>query len=208
MKIFGVDTTRRKAKVFVVDSENRDIYMLEMAENVKHSEGLFLYIEKALLETKLNLNDFDAYSCIVGPGSFTGIRVGMSTIKGFCKAINKPIISINAFEVLSSKIKDGYILLNSTNTACYYAKIEKSNIVESGVVEKSQINDLAQGSPVVILDEEQDLMPQEYTNYRIVSELNSLYTDCVINKLNSAEYGEFVPFYLQLSQAERNLKHE
>jgi len=99
MKILGIDTTRKRAQIFVFDTEMQNKYIIAINENIKHSEGLFLYIEKALLENKLTINDFDKFCVIVGPGSFTGIRVGMSTIKGFDKVCNKGIIALNTFEV-------------------------------------------------------------------------------------------------------------
>ena len=72
MKILGVDTTRKAAKVFVVDTkELENSVYLDMSENIKHSEGLFLYIEKIMAECKLAMSDLDAFACIVVPGSFT-----------------------------------------------------------------------------------------------------------------------------------------
>ena len=209
MKILGVDTTRKAAKVFVLDTkEQENSVFLDMSENIRHSEGLFLYIEKLLFESKVNIDDIDGFACVVGPGSFTGIRVGMSTIKGFNKVKNKSIISINMFEIISQQVKNGVILLNSTNTSCYYAKTKNKNIIETGVVDKSDIADLAGDLDVYILAEEQSMIGSAYKNYKVIENLNKLYESCIINKLNTMEYGEFLPYYLQLSQAERNLKND
>ena len=209
MKILGVDTTRKSAKVFVLDTkESEHSVFLDMGENIRHSEGLFLYIEKVMLETKLNISDLDGFACVVGPGSFTGIRVGMSTIKGFNKVENKSIVSMNMFEVLSQSVKNGIVLLNSTNTSCYYAKIKNKKITEDGVVDKSAIAELANGESVYILAEEQNLIENSYKDYKVISSLNELYESCIISKLNNMEYGDFLPYYLQLSQAERNLKND
>ena len=209
MKILGVDTTRKAAKVFVLDTkEQENSVFLDMSENIRHSEGLFLYIEKLLFESKVNIDDIDGFACVVGPGSFTGIRVGMSTIKGFNKVKNKSIVSINMFEILSQQVKNGVILLNSTNTNCYYAKTKNKNIIETGVVDKSAIADLAGDLDVYILAEEQSMIGSAYKNYKVIENLNKLYESCIINKLNTMEYGEFLPYYLQLSQAERNLKND
>lgn len=206
MKIFGLDTTKKIARIFIVDSEKNDICMCELGENIKHSECLFLYIEKILLENKLDIADFDCFACVVGPGSFTGIRVGMSTIKGFNIALKKSIVSLNSFDILKSEIKSGLIVLNSTSTACYYAKIKKNEIIETGVVEKSKIVELAGGDEVLLLQEEQKYINLEYNNCVVISDLKNLYKNAILTKLNTGDYGEFLPYYLQLSQAERNLK--
>ena len=209
MKVLGVDTTRKAAKVFVVDTkEQENSVYLDMSENIKHSEGLFLYIEKILSECRLEMADLDAFACVVGPGSFTGIRVGMSTIKGFNKVAKKSVLSMNMFEVVKDYIKNGVILLNSTNTSCYYAKIEKKEIVDTGVVDKSAIGELADGKDVYVLFDEQNVISEAYNNIKVITNINELYAKCILEKMDTMQYGEFVPYYLQLSQAERNLKND
>ncbi len=206
MKIFGIDTTRKIAKIFVFDDEKDVKYVLSMGDGVRHSEGLFLYIEKALLETKYNITDFDYYSAVVGPGSFTGIRVGMSTIKGFNKVANKKIIGVNVFEIVSSTVKNGVFLLNSTSTMCYYAKIKNKKIVEADIVNKSDIASKFEGEKLFALSEEQNVLNLEYVNIEYFESLDEMYFDAILSKVDAKE--DFVPYYLQLSQAERNLKNE
>lgn len=208
MKVFGLDTTRKIAKVFVLDKDSDQETVLSLNENIKHSEGLFLYIEKVLLETKLDINDFDYLACVVGPGSFTGIRVGMSTIKGFNKVINKQIISINSFELFLPLIKNGVVLLNSTSSSCYYAKVKNMQIAETGVLNKVDIKEFANDNKIYILREEQLLLNLEYDNIEVVDNLNELYSKCIMDKIEKQSFSDFVPCYLQLSQAERNLKSE
>jgi len=208
MKIFGIDTTRKSANIFIYDTEEEFNYNLTMDENVKHSEGLFLYIEKALLECKLTLEDIDYLACVVGPGSFTGIRVGMSTIKGISKVLNKKVIPINTFEILSDKVKSAVILLNSTATSCYYAQIKNKAIVDTGVINKDQIIDKFGGQEFIILKDEQKLINLEYNNITIVDDMSKYYLFAIDKKISANEDYEFVPYYLQLSQAERNLKNE
>ena len=58
MKILCIDTTRKSAQILIFNTENDYKYILSMDEKIKHSEGLFLYLEKALFESKINLSDF------------------------------------------------------------------------------------------------------------------------------------------------------
>lgn len=208
MKIFGLDTTRKRARILVYDNETNYKKCIAIDENVKHSEGLFLYIEKLLFETKLKIVDFDYFSCIVGPGSFTGIRVGMSTIKGFNKVADKKVISLNTFELIAPTCKNSVVLLNSTATSCYYAKIKSKNIIETGVVNKSDILTQFNDMELVVLQEEQNVIDIAYDNIRVIEDISQYYYDAINVKLTNQEFGEFVPYYLQLSQAERNLKNE
>lgn len=206
MKVFGIDTTRKKANIFVFDTNTKEKYVLSLDEGIKHSDGLFLYMEKALFVNKLSISDFDCFACVSGPGSFTGIRVGIATIKGLNKVLNKSVISMNMFEILKPTLKKGVILLNSTTTSCYYAKILKGEIVDTGVVNKKEINELAGGEQVVLLREEQEVINLSYNNYKVIDDIKEYYFNCIIDKMNNMQYGELVPYYLQLSQAERNLK--
>lgn len=210
MKFFGLDTTRKSAKIFIYNDEKINKTIIQtIDENIKHSEGLFLYIEKVLFEANMKIYDFDYLSCVVGPGSFTGIRVGMSVIKAFNKVINKKIIPINMFEILSEKIKNGIILLNSTNSTCYYAKIKNNEIQNCGLIDKKQIREMFPSDNLYMLKEEQKLLNIEYNINEIGDDFSELYAKSILKKINSDNSNfVFEPFYLQSSQAERNLKDE
>lgn len=202
MRILGIDTTRKSAKIYITNNSSN--YVESIDDKIKHSEGLFLYLEKSLLVNNLQLNDFDYFCGIVGPGSFTGIRVGMSVIKGFAKSLNKKVITLNTFEIVKNYIKNGIMLLNSTVSSCYYADIRNGQIGETGIVEKSNISDKFNKN-IYILEEEQNSIEIEYNNIEIISNISDLYFDALNKKIESGDFGVFEPYYLQLSQAERNL---
>jgi tRNA threonylcarbamoyladenosine biosynthesis protein TsaB len=67
-------------------------------------------IKQTLEECNLNLNDIDLLVCDVGPGSFTGIRIGISTIKAFVDSLNIKAVGINSFEALSQNLKNDSII--------------------------------------------------------------------------------------------------
>ena len=202
MNTLIIDTTRKLAKILI--SKDDIHFVFDMSDKIKHSEGLFLYLEKALSETKLKISDFDVLSGVVGPGSFTGIRVGMSVIKGFNQVINKPVVPINIFEVLRYGVKNGVILLNSTSTTCYKADIRNFEIVDMGVINKLEISSIS--GDIYILKEEQDELGIEYNNIRVIADYSSYYFLAIENKLKKKSNELFEPLYLQLSQAEKNLK--
>ena len=202
MNTLIIDTTRKLAKILI--SKDDKHFVFDMSDKIKHSEGLFLYLEKALSETKLKISDFDVLCGGVGPGSFTGIRVGMSVIKGFNQVINKPVVPINIFEVLKYGVKNGVILLNSTSTTCYKADIRNFEIVDMGVINKLEISSIS--GDIYILKEEQDELGIEYNNIRVIADYSSYYFLAIENKLKKKSNELFEPLYLQLSQAEKNLK--
>lgn len=207
MLVLGLDTTRKGAIVFVVDTENKEkTKFCIMSETLKHSDALFLHIEKILLEMECDIKNIDALACVVGPGSFTGIRVGMATIKGLNKVLNKPIVSLNVFDIVCNKIRTGMFLLNGTSSSCYHSKIVKNLVVESGVVDKMSIEEVSGDVDVFCLKEEQQIISLAYNKCKEIDNYPELLTAQIIKRLDAGEYGEFVPYYLQLSQAERNLK--
>lgn len=204
MKFLGLDTTRKVAMLYVYDSEKNIKQTVRMSENIKHSEGVFLFLEKALFDCKMNVKDFDYYCSVVGPGSFTGIRVGMSVLKGFNMVAKKKLCPITTFEILSRKYKKGVILLNSTATSFYYAKINNGEVLGSGVVMKSNVHELIDGEKAIVLADEQESLGLEYNNVEVVDNIGELFFDCALEKINNGEVEDFLPYYLQLSQAERS----
>lgn len=71
-------------------------------ENFSHSEKLTLFIEECCREAKISLKEVDAIAVSKGPGSFTGLRIGVSTAKGLCYALNKPLIAIHSLEAMAA----------------------------------------------------------------------------------------------------------
>ena len=154
------------------------------------------------------MHDFDGFVTIVGPGSFTGIRVGMSTIKAFGKSLGKQIVPLNTFEVLKKVSKNAVIILQCTKNSWYYANVVGGSISNVGVLNTDEIIDFVDGRKLVILSDEQNLLNIEYKNIVVVEDINTLYVDALKEKLETGENMEVVPYYIQLSQAERNVKSE
>ena len=75
------------------------------SENYSHGERLTGFIQKALKKANLTINEIDAVSVSKGPGSYTGLRIGVATAKGICFALDVPLIGINSLQILAGKIK-------------------------------------------------------------------------------------------------------
>lgn len=202
MKVLGLDTTRKSTNIYIKDNEN--YYVETIGDKIKHSEGLFLYLEKFLMDKHFKIDDFDMFCGGVGPGSFTGIRVGMSVIKAFAKAKDKKIIPINSFEVVKKHIKNGVFLLNSTALNCYYAEIKNSHVLNSGTIEKDKVLETFKEQKIYFLQEEQNDFGFEYNNIEIISNISDLFFAELENKISNPSDENFEPYYLQLSQAEKN----
>ena len=80
--------------------------------NFSHSEKLHLFIEELCAKAKINLSDLDAIAVSKGPGSYTGLRIGVSSAKGLCYGLDIPLISVETLEVLCRT----YVLENKVNS--------------------------------------------------------------------------------------------
>ncbi len=100
MNILAIDTSGVTASVAILQDETvlAEIY-LNLGRN--HSEVLLPSIDHLLIATGLDLKAIDIFACTVGPGSFTGIRIGVSTVKGLALAVDRPIVGLSALEVLA-----------------------------------------------------------------------------------------------------------
>jgi tRNA threonylcarbamoyladenosine biosynthesis protein TsaB len=72
-----------------------------VSDQYSHSEKLTLFIEQILKEQQKSFSDLDAVAVSKGPGSYTGLRIGVSSAKGICYAIDKPLISISTLEAMA-----------------------------------------------------------------------------------------------------------
>jgi tRNA threonylcarbamoyladenosine biosynthesis protein TsaB len=104
MLILAVDTTTSHGSVALL--ENSDL-MIEVnsSSSLTHSERLLPAIDLILGQRGLTFEDVGAFAVAVGPGSFTGIRIGLSTIKSFALASDIPIAPISTLEALALKLK-------------------------------------------------------------------------------------------------------
>lgn len=126
MKILAVDTSSKLCSVAILEDTNL-IKKLELDNGLTHSETLMPLIQQLLKECSLSLNNIDLLVSDVGPGSFTGIRIGVASCKAFSDSLNIPCIGISSLEVLAYNIKnDGIICstIDCKNDNCYFALYE------------------------------------------------------------------------------------
>lgn len=90
---------------------------------MRHSVSLMNAVDETLKKASLSLDECDYFAAVVGAGSFTGIRIGISVAKGFCSACNKPSLPITSFDVAAyNTIDSGKILcIVDALHDCYYA---------------------------------------------------------------------------------------
>ena len=206
MRILALDSSGLVATVAILEDEQM---IAEYTVNYKktHSQTLLPMLDEIVKMTEFDLETIDAIAVAGGPGSFTGIRVGLSTIKAFNIVNNKKLVSLNAFEPFLSVVKSGVVLLNSTRTSFYYAIIRSGKILEMDLVSYENLADIVKGKKVYMLDFEKYTELQD-CDIKYIDNYSELLRDAVQTKIKRGEYttdSEFEPVYLQLSQAELQL---
>lgn len=112
-KILCADTSSQLCSVSIF---NKDKLVDNINSKIErsHSKLLLKLIDSILIKNNLSVKDLDAFSIAKGPGSYTGLRIGVSTFKGLCYSLEKPLIGINTLEILSISAKEK-ILENEYN---------------------------------------------------------------------------------------------
>lgn len=112
MKILHIETSSRNCSVAISDGEELLCLCEEVSENYKQSESLHTFVEWALEGAEISLQNLDAVSLGMGPGSYTGLRIGASSAKGFCYGLNIPLIAVNSLETMIFPfLNNGYDLI-------------------------------------------------------------------------------------------------
>ena len=104
MKILAIDTSAKSAGVALTDGR-RPIAVYTQNVGLTHSETILPMIEVLLKNAKTDIDQIDMFACTVGPGSFTGVRIGVSTIKGLAFGKNKICVGVSTLESLARNIK-------------------------------------------------------------------------------------------------------
>ena len=98
MKILYLETSSKNCSVAISDNETLLCVAEEVSENYKQSESLHTFVEWALEGAEITLKEIDAVCLGKGPGSYTGLRIGAASAKGFCYGLNIPLIAVNSLE--------------------------------------------------------------------------------------------------------------
>lgn len=223
MKILSVDTSAVSASVAVTEDE-KVISLMNVNAGLTHSRTLLPMIDAVLRSSETDINSIDYLVCSAGPGSFTGIRIGISALKGFADGLGKKCIAVSTLEGLS------YNLLGNNCIACavmdarckqvYTAlfRIEGDRVTRLTEDEAIKIEDLKErllqyGEKIIFVGDGAEICHREL-GYDIAPS--------VIRYQNAASVGicafrsfsedklltpdSLMPVYLRLPQAERELK--
>ena len=110
MIILAVDTSGPVCGV-AITQDGEILYEAAAVNKRKHSQSLMPMVDEALKRCGLTVNEIDLFAAVTGPGSFTGVRIGVSTVKGLAHGAGKPCVGVNALQALAAGVIQASLLI-------------------------------------------------------------------------------------------------
>ena len=236
MKILSIDTSSANCSISIceaTDDSFNTIISKNNSEEKTHSQKLMPLIAEMFEESGLDLNNIDLLVSCLGPGSFTGIRIGVATVKAFADSKNIPTTGVTSLESLCYNVENsGYIIpiINAKNNNAYSNLFFKDGNKISLILENhsDSINTILETFHDFLINQDnknfeitfvgdgiivfKDLINEFFHNFTIKFSQNNIQNSislakCGYYKYIKGIYGDsnFIsPVYLRKSQAERN----
>lgn len=227
MIVLSIDSSSKVATAALLD-ENNLIAEYTLNNKMEHSTLIMDMIDNLLKDSNLSIDDIDGFVVSKGPGSFTGLRIGMATVKGLSFGSNKPYISISSLDALAYSLIsfDGIIcpimdaLRDSVYTCLYKnnnSKLEK--LIDYSAFELDELIEvLKEKGEKVIFTGDGLIKHKEYLSKNLpnacfapnhlsvirASSLGDLGIKLLLN--NESDELNSSPFYLKKPQAQRELE--
>ena len=237
MKILSIDTASNVCGVSILNN-NDLICNLDTNTGRTHSENLMPMINNAFNKTNLQLKDMDLIVCDIGPGSFTGIRIGVATTKAFQDSLSIPCVGISSLEALAYNVKSNLnekdvvcSIIDCKNDNCYFALFEMKNGSLETLIEpqaesvdsalaiiKSYIEDTLENPSITFVGDGSEVYSDKIKD----AFKDAKFADSKDNILNSyslalagldvfnsgMDIKEVLPLYLKKPQAQRQLEEK
>ena len=220
MLIFGVDTCSSAATSAIFDGEK---LLAQTVINHKktHSQKIMPQIDNLFSLSELSISDIDVFAAAVGPGSFTGVRIGVATVKGMAQALSKPCVAVSTLEALAYPLAsfNGLVcpILDARRGQVYNAIFKKGKrLCPDRALSLSELLTEVSGEKVIFLgdgifpyrDEILSVMPDaEFAPKSIAMNLAGNVCEVAYEKFmkgDAVTADSLVPSYVRLSQAEQS----
>ena len=220
MKILAVDTSAVCASV-AVTQDGKILSESSINTGLTHSRTLMPMIDAVLGNGEISMDSIDMFACSVGPGSFTGIRIGVAAIKGLCDALNKKCVPVSTLEALAyNLIGRSCTAVSVMDARCnqVYCAVflidgeEMSRLTEDMALKIEDLGKLLEDYENVIFVGDGAKLCHKALGYEKAPanceyQRGSSVCFAAMNHIDEAlEAKELLPVYLRLPQAERELK--
>lgn len=214
MKVLGIDTSTKSSSIALIDGENT-LFEYTLTGLVSHSEKIIDMLEEAFEKFEFKLKDVDLIAVGVGPGSFTGIRIGLTIAKVMAQSLEKDIVGVSSLKALAIR-EYGFVmsLADAKRDRVYVSIVENTEnfktILEDSMLDIEDVIEISKDYENLILTGvDSKLFYDRFKNARLARNLQLSAREIAIlglvkfKKMGSDNFYKLVPNYLKLSQAEK-----
>lgn len=225
MRILSVDSSSVTASVAI--TENGKVLAENFINNgLTHSQTLMPMVEKTIQESGISVKDIDLFAITHGPGSFTGVRIGIASVKGMADALGKQCVAVSTLEAIAEPLKNEDVIacavmdarcnqvytaiFNSGDRLCEDKAVLIDELGEELKRYDKKIVFIGDGSVLCYEKLCENIQKCEVADERIRYVHGSSVGFVAEGKIKNGEEpinsANLIPFYLRLPQAERELK--
>lgn len=212
MKILAIDTSSEIGGISILDKERGKIYNRRIENTSRVAESIYSHLKNAFLESGYQLSDIDIFSTVLGPGSFTGLRVSLSVLKAFVMALQKPLIGIETFKVMAySAIKirgsDSIFVIGNARRDELFISLYDRELNEKmpiRIIPSTKLSDFLKDDNIVAVYrdiEVQQFIPEYIDHIKMDKDLSSNCAELGLNLYNSgvniAQASDIEPLYVR-----------
>ncbi|MBQ3046640.1 MAG: tRNA (adenosine(37)-N6)-threonylcarbamoyltransferase complex dimerization subunit type 1 TsaB [Clostridia bacterium] len=199
MKYLAIDTSGKNLTV-IIKNDDKLFTFFDKDCAVRHSVELMPRVEELAIKAGVALNEMDFFSCTLGAGSFTGIRIGVATIKAMCFAYKKPCLPITSFDTIAYNEKGERVLavIDAKHDGFYVCGYDGGKVIfEPSYIMRDKLNEIKDGYKLLSFEQISGL------DVQVVSTLDG-YVLAIEEKYNEITFDldKLEPLYVRKSQAE------
>lgn len=220
--ILCIETSTAVCSVALVENGNV-IALRESLDGQNHAEKITIFIDEIMKETNVVYKDLDAIAVSMGPGSYTGLRIGVSTAKGFCYALEKPLIAVDTLAAMAHGFISSQLSAISNQptailcpmidarrmevySAFFNEKLERTSETEALVIDENSFMELKQNNHLHLFGDGADKLATLFENDKNITVVEkfhcsaaymaTLVEEAFKNK-DFVDVAYFEPFYLK-----------
>ena len=200
-----IDTSMMNVSISIV-KDNKILSIIQEEIPNEHSKYVTSYVRKVIDDAGIDANDLDKILVVNGPGSFTGVRIGVTIAKTYGYLINKNIIPVSSLKSLAISSKRNELVMSviSANRNNYYVGIydsEYNEVIQEQFVSRDRLLELiSEYNPYIVSNDFDVVGVNKFNKVNLdVLEIVNYYKN-----MDSVNYHALVPNYLKLPQAMEN----
>lgn len=227
MKILSIDSSSVTASVAI--TENGNVLAENFINNgLTHSQTLMPMVEQTISDSGISISDIDLFAITNGPGSFTGVRIGIASVKGMADALGKKCFAVSTLEAIAEPLKNDDVIacavMDARCNQVYTALFQKGKrLCEDKAVLIDELGEelkqydkkvifIGDGS-VLCYEKLKDIIREveasdENIRYIHASSIGRLAEEKIKSGEEPISSANLTPFYLRLPQAERELNNK